>query len=250
MAEKDRDELDKPSEPLASLARAAAIFVGAVSAAAGTWAVFSSANQAGTAALLVMAVVFLLVGIQGTPLTKLTAGASSLELATLRRQSAKQQLELAIIGQRAAEVIENSDPEVAEAVASVIQRPPRHYGYSATSRLAAKYADKVERTLQDSGFDISQETSIFDFELTSTNSRAAVETLFRSGGFLTAADASRVLVRAHTYPGKVIVVSNVPFTASGSSILLEIGASIYQFVWSDDQNPDELVRSIQTAITA
>jgi hypothetical protein len=53
--------------------------VGAAAGAAGTYTVFETSNQAGSAALIVVGAAFLLVGVQGTRLIRLggSAGVSS-----------------------------------------------------------------------------------------------------------------------------------------------------------------------------
>ena len=69
------------------------------------YAVFASANQAGTAILLVISAVFSPIGIQGTPLTRLSTGSNTVELERRRR----------VIEQKAMDVAEN-DPERAEGI--------------------------------------------------------------------------------------------------------------------------------------
>jgi hypothetical protein len=98
------------SDPLAPWARVVALVLGCAGGVAGGIAVFVSANQAGTGALLVIAGVLVLLGLQGTPMRRLSSGDHSVELAQLRR--------------RAVRVIEQArqedPPEVAVAVADAI----------------------------------------------------------------------------------------------------------------------------------
>src|SRR2546423_8221089 len=55
-----------PGEPLRKWERAVAMLIGTVLAGLAIWALFTSSNQAGTAALLLVAAAFLLIGVQGT----------------------------------------------------------------------------------------------------------------------------------------------------------------------------------------
>lgn len=73
------------AEPLTRWQRLAAWLIGLAAAGFGGYAVFASANQAGTALLLTIGAVFLVVAVQGTALRKFGLGAngSSVEL-TLR----------------------------------------------------------------------------------------------------------------------------------------------------------------------
>jgi hypothetical protein len=57
-----------------------ALGVGIGAGGGGAYAVFASANQAGTAILLVLSAIFLLVGIQGTSLIRFSTGSNTVEL--------------------------------------------------------------------------------------------------------------------------------------------------------------------------
>ena len=59
-----------PPEPLVKWERICALAIGAICGGAGGYAAFEKSNQAGTAMLLILAAIFLLIGIQGTPLIK------------------------------------------------------------------------------------------------------------------------------------------------------------------------------------
>jgi hypothetical protein len=82
----DEKDPDQPA-PLTYTERTAAVIVGVAASGTGTTAVFVTDNQAGTAALFVVAVAFLLIGIQGTPLTRFASGDNSADFA--RRQNAQ-----------------------------------------------------------------------------------------------------------------------------------------------------------------
>ncbi|MFD3746393.1 hypothetical protein [Nocardia sp. NPDC058633] len=88
--------------------------LGTAFGAAGGAAVFLSDNQAGSAALLILATVLLLLGVQGTALTRFGSGEHSFEMAEKRRQLGKalrQEAEVsedpneAVVYARAAEIV-------------------------------------------------------------------------------------------------------------------------------------------------
>ncbi|WP_067535812.1 hypothetical protein [Nocardia crassostreae] len=115
------DELgnaEPPWAPLTHRERAVALTLGMASGTTGVVAVFVSGNQAGTAALFLISIVLLLMGIQGTPLTRVGSGVHSAEFA--RRRWARALLEVAD---------REEDPKVAAGVvraAEVIARRPQH----------------------------------------------------------------------------------------------------------------------------
>lgn len=124
MADSDRDDpSEEVQDPVAPWARLIAFFLSGVFGTFGTLAVFFSPNQAGTAALLLIAAVLMLLGLQGTPLTKITSGDHSVALAAIRRKARKEIID--------AEV--NETPEVAGAVAEALDRVVNSHNYSVHS---------------------------------------------------------------------------------------------------------------------
>jgi len=99
-----RDE-DAPRDPLSKAERSTALAIGIGAGGGGAYAVFASANQAGTAILLVLSAIFLLIGIQGTALIRFSIGSSTAELAQRKKA----------IEQKAMDVAEN-DPERAKGI--------------------------------------------------------------------------------------------------------------------------------------
>ncbi|WP_405177569.1 hypothetical protein OG225_25165 [Nocardia sp. NBC_01377] len=75
---------DYPSPLLGTSERVLATILGVIVAAAGTVGVFVSDNQAGTAALFILAAALLLMGVQGTPLTRFGSGEHSIEFVRRR----------------------------------------------------------------------------------------------------------------------------------------------------------------------
>ncbi|MGQ4599505.1 hypothetical protein [Nocardia sp. R6R-6] len=70
----ERDDALEPWAPLKAWERWLAAVLGVATAVSGTVAVFLSDNQAGTAALFILAAALLLMGIQGTPLSSFGSG--------------------------------------------------------------------------------------------------------------------------------------------------------------------------------
>ena len=111
--------------------------IGTVLAGLAILALFTSSNQAGTAALLLVAAAFLLIGIQGTALVRFGSGSASIELD--RR--------VAAAVQRADEVAEQ-DPRLALGIlegAAIIE--PR-VGPAAGAFRAISYESAVRRALE------------------------------------------------------------------------------------------------------
>jgi hypothetical protein len=69
--------------------------LGFIAGGAGGYAVYERSNQAGSVMLLVVAAVFLLIGIQGTPLIKFGSNSGSLELERRRRRKIEKSIEQA-----------------------------------------------------------------------------------------------------------------------------------------------------------
>jgi Restriction endonuclease len=67
------------------LERAGCIFVGVIAGSAGGYVAFERSNQLGSAVLLVIGAVFLVIGIQGTRLMRFTSGSNVVELEQKRR---------------------------------------------------------------------------------------------------------------------------------------------------------------------
>jgi hypothetical protein len=111
--------------------------IGTILAGLAIWALFTSSNQAGTAALLLVAAAFLLIGVQGTALVRFGSGSASVELD--RR--------VATAVQRAGEVAEQ-DPRLALGIlegAAIIE--PR-VGPAAGAFRAMSYESAVRRALE------------------------------------------------------------------------------------------------------
>src|SRR5215467_13552202 len=123
--------------PLLNWERAVAIIIGAAFAGVAIFALFNSANQAGTAALLLVAAAFLLIGVQGTALVRFGSGSTSVELD--RR---------AVAAVQRADEVAAQDPQLAMGIlegAAIIE--PR-IGPAASAFRVISYQNAVRQALE------------------------------------------------------------------------------------------------------
>jgi hypothetical protein len=99
----DQPNADLESVPLSKIERSAAISLGVLATTAGSWAVFATENQAGSAALILIGAAFCLMGLQGTPLIRFGSGNNSLEL---ERRRKRRQVEIAVRTAESAQALE------------------------------------------------------------------------------------------------------------------------------------------------
>ena len=139
--------------PMGRLERAAASVVGLAASGFGVYAVFRSDNQAGTAVLLIAGIAFLLVGIQGTPLLRLRAGESGIDLE--RRYRARRVADEAKLEQN--EDVAAGMMEAVSIIAPEIANSPEYR--------ALAYESKVRLAFQRLGVELSsQERDVgYDF---------------------------------------------------------------------------------------
>jgi hypothetical protein len=166
----DRTQVDLPS-PLFTWERATAAVLGACGAVFGCLAVFITSNQAGSAVLLLISAAFLLIGIQGTPLTKLTSGSNTLELDKRR------------IGQQLFQKArKEKDPEVAQAyeeAASLVLQGVQHAPMTLTD-VARGYEHRVLQAFHRIGVEVQPASELaIDFVATKGGSRTAIMVKYR-----------------------------------------------------------------------
>jgi hypothetical protein len=137
MADPPPEARTHPGAPLRTWERVLALLIGVAFAVLAVFALFVTDNQAGTAALLLVAAAFLLIGVQGTALVRFGSGSTSVELD--RR--------LADAVRRADEVAER-DPQLALGIlegAAIIE--PR-IGPAASAARAMNYESAVRQALE------------------------------------------------------------------------------------------------------
>lgn len=137
MAEPPPDSRNQPGRPLLRWERTVAVIIGATFAGVAIYALFNSANQAGTAALLLVAAAFLLIGVQGTALVRFGTGSTSVELDRRAAAAVQRADEVAAV-----------DPQLAMGIlegAAIIE--PR-IGPAASAFRAISYENAVGQALE------------------------------------------------------------------------------------------------------
>lgn len=189
--------------------------VGVIASGTGAAAVFISDNQAGTAALFVVAVAFLLIGIQGTPLTRFASGDHSAEFAAKHRVSRKA-IEDAIQAEQAGnsaaaenlvEFAATLDPSVENLPVVRALRYEQRVG-EALVRLFGESGGFSSSTENPSG---SADTEA-DFQLNINGSHIAVDVKFRTQK-LGSRDLRNIQNMAARPNWATLVVTNVPLSS-------------------------------------
>lgn len=235
------DEVGSLREPLRLWERALAIFIGAISGGGGAYAVFASSNQAGTAVLLVASVVFLLIGIQGTPLIRFASGSSSVELERRRRvQYALRQAGEEDNAERAEGIVQGlaiAEPRLVPA--------------------GALYQIRVAKAISNFGFRVISEPRVegFDFLVQDhENRKVFVEAkYYREGaGKVPNLIVSQLLMKIgppddrSRYGRKVVLVSNVPLSRMSEELIAAEPNVIRFAIWRDERDNEEF-RSVLVA---
>jgi hypothetical protein len=234
-------QLEEGAEPLAPWARVLALVLGVVATGLGTFAVFVSANQAGTALLLVVGVVLLLIGLQGTPLRRFGSGEHSFELLAIRR--------------RLADAVDRAAREESPDVAAAVAEAARTADPGAPVRPAWQiYEESVQRAIQRVGGTVETNYQygrgrVIDARVTLPQGRLSVEIRHRSRGAFGATDvaaASGQLLAAGLEGGN-LVITNAPLSAESQKHNFE-GApekgSVEVVTWNDERDDHVLARAL------
>lgn len=236
MADPSSSPGSAPSELLRRWERAAAMVIGTILAGVAIWALFTSSNQAGTAALLLVAAAFLLIGVQGTALVRFGSGSASVELD--RR--------VAAAVQRADEVAER-DPRLAQGIldgAAIIE--PR-VGPAAGAFRTMSYESAVRRALErvkPDGATVTVAPSPADLSVISPAGSVLVSIVYRQSRSIQQTDlaplvASRQL--EETVGG--LFAANQPMTSSVVEYIATAamqGTLIEAVTWKDPEDDRHL----------
>lgn len=231
------------TDPLGRFERASAFILGLAGVGGGGVAVFSTGNQAGSAALLLIGAAFLLMGIQGTPLIRLGTSESGVELARRRRRIAK------VIEQAKQE----EDPGVAAGIveAAAIIEPRLTNSPSFRGRL---YDSRVALALQEAGFAVSQLSLDFgpDLIVRSTDGRMAeVDVRYLGGRHVTMREVRRVESYAARKSLGTLLVTNLPLSPEVAAYNSDPNRQAIEIVqWRDEQDSPLLVRALIRVMAA
>lgn len=241
------DDDSLPVEAPGILERLGALLLGLGSGGAGGYAVFTTSNQAGAAALVLAGAAFTLIGVQGTRLVKLGGGGSSIEMAN-HRAAAK-------ILQRASQ---ESDPEIAEGMAEAAATIS-----PTTASSPMNEAHKYEENLYDAlrrispvvQRDVAVDGGRIDFLAeTAGGKRVLVEAKHVSlGRPLARKDVEAAAGRAAAYADDlgteagILVVTNAPLSGAVADLNATVrsGRPVVEAVsWNDEQDDNLLTRAL------
>lgn len=139
-----------------------ALGVGIAAGGGGGYAVFASTNQAGTAILLILSAIFLLIGIQGTSLIRFSTGSNTVELERRGRKVVQ-----------AAEEIAEEEPERAagmiEGAQLAIPGLSTLTSHAQASLIAALYEQSVKNAIAKLGFTTSNARAYSDIDMVVTD---------------------------------------------------------------------------------
>ena len=224
------------SEPLVKWERVCALVIGAICGGAGGYAVFEKSNQAGTAMLLILAAIFLLIGVQGTPLIKFGSSSGSVELERRRRKKVQEALEQAN---------EENNAEKAEGIVEGVKLVapdlvPRSFN------VYREYEDSVARALSKMGYEVFQEVSVgqlrTDLKITK-NGRTVYAELKYYQRSVPSQVIHQVIGMASVLSAPVLLVASSQLTNSAQSL---IGHHNVDFVqWRDEADNPELRAALE-----
>ncbi|MEV0842231.1 hypothetical protein AB0I55_22165 [Actinocatenispora sera] len=230
--EEPDSSIEQGSEPIVAWARALALGLSGAFGTFGTIAVFVSSNQAGTAALLLIAAVLTLLGLQGTPLTKLVSGGNTVELSKIRRRARAAALDAR----------SSDSPEVADAVVdaldqvfypSILPNAPQEY-----TELVFRKIRKLFPYTSIIGGNLTLGTEISDGEdIVYINRQHRHRTLEME-------DLKDARIAASTAHHKVIVVTNSPLSKSVREFNSHSEENIEVVSWNGPRDDEALARVI------
>ncbi|MFF4879703.1 restriction endonuclease [Micromonospora sp. NPDC000668] len=235
------DEDKESPDGLSTRTRIAAIIFGLAGTGTGGWAVFSSDNQAGTAILLLIGAVLLLVGVQGTPLRRFGHGDSSIELAAVQRRAAR-------AVERAAQ---EQPPEVAAAVAEAVETithqvslPPEQVYEAAVIDAMRRTGASIDPTHRpgpgDKGVDARVQVG---------TGKVNVQVKLRRRGSLGARDIELAAAKARWsgFDGGFLLVTNAPLSDDArafNAALSPTGDGVEAITWNDSRDDGLLARAL------
>jgi hypothetical protein len=230
-----------PGEPLGGWERAVALGVGIAAGGGGAYAVFASSNQAGTAILLILSAIFLLIGIQGTSLIRFSSGSNMFEL-----ERRKRGIEKAVVAaakedpDRAAGIIEGAEIAL-----------PMLGSFGAAE--AAVYEERVAAALGGLGYIVSTlgrpgiSPDFMVMERGATGRVVFVEVKYRKRPRLEIRTVAEIFSRAYSQGASVLIVTNADFSerdaeAAAEYVAREPPGRVVR--WRDDSDNDTLQQAI------
>ncbi|MFF0818378.1 hypothetical protein ACFYVR_25010 [Rhodococcus sp. NPDC003318] len=232
--EKEGD--DEPS-PMSPWERWTAGAIGLAATGAGTTAVFVSDNQAGTAALFVVAVAFLLIGVQGTPLTRFASGDHSADFAArrTRRKISREVIKDAV------EAEKSGDSTTADSLVEVAKSIDPSVGTLPIIR-EREYARRLETALHRLGIKYTMDAppgAAFIVE-TDDGRQLCIKTVSRSRP-LGDKDYSMIKRWAKNFDRPILVVTDQEYFSGGLIDRTDVAKFVH---WDGDYANNDLVHAI------
>jgi len=230
----------EPPEPLVKWERICALIVGAVCSGAGGYAVFEKSNQAGTAMLLILAAIFLLIGVQGTPLIRFGSSSGSVELERRRRRKVQQALKQAN---------EEASAEKAEGIVEGVKLVapdlvPRSYEFY------RHYEDSVANALSEMGYDVAREVRFNDRRVDLAimkNGRTVYAELKYYQKPIQSNVVHQVIGWATILSAPVLLIANNQLANSARALIGRNGVDFVQ--WRDETDNPELRTTLERMLT-
>jgi hypothetical protein len=237
-----------PAEPLRRWERIGALVVGLVSATVAGFALFLTSNQAGTAAFTIVAAAFLLIGVQGTALVRMSSGSGVVELE--RRQRVADAV-------NRAQELAKTEPEVARGIMEGLALVEPSVGPAAGAFQALSYEQAVRRALQRTRAGtahISEAAQPADFRLEEPGGTVVVSVSYRRSQNLQINDLAP-LVGSKDLEDAVggLVVTNRPLTASVGEYVARAsnhGLTIEVVTWNGVEDDPALSAALDRLVAA
>jgi hypothetical protein len=220
--------------------------LGAAATGLGTYAVFVSDNQAGTALLLVVGCVLSLIGLQGTPLRRFGSGGHSFELLAIRKR----------LTEAVDRATREESPEVAAAVAEAARtadpgaavRPPWQFYEEALLRAIRRVSRRVGATTVEANYIYGRGHAI-DARVSLPQGNVNVEIRYRSRGAFGPSDMAKASAQleAAGLDGGNLVITNAPLSAESLSHNAERSpeaSGVEVLTWNDERDDDLLARAL------
>jgi hypothetical protein len=179
--------------------------------------VFASSNQAGTAILLVLSAIFLLIGIQGTSLIRFSTGSNTFELERRKRN----------VEQVAAEVAKEDPDRAAGIIQGAEIALPALGSFSQSEGLL--YERRVETALLSMGYVSTGLRGVdygYDFALSragDSEAKVYVEVKYRRSARLDASTVRSLIDRSAFLRAPFLIVTNADSTIASAAYAAEDG---------------------------
>jgi hypothetical protein len=219
------------------------LVLGVATAGAGAWAVFATDNQAGTALLLIVAVVLLLLGLQGTALRSLGGGEYRIELERRRWRA-----------QRAVDLAANEAPEVEAAVVDAVNmiepralsiRPPAVRYEQGVRAAVERVGASVERVDWPAFTYRGEKDRGVDIRAALASGTVNIQVKYRPRGPIGLTDVRIATLGFQTsgFDGGFLVVTNAPLSDEVRTHNSEAG-EVEVITWNDERDDDLLLRAL------